>query len=215
MPKNVFKIEEPQIQIDEIKVEAATDEPIDHFSDDIDFSALENGDVKYETEENVPKETKGPEPVTKLSESTAVKLKPEMKSSDIFENIQPNWDNAFNMEDDDDDDLICAVADEGMSVDEKQIDMKFWYWDAWEDPTIPGQIFLFGKIAADNKPRTTEYKSICVKVENVDYCIYVLPREFVCGLCASFFCSFLGGINFLNKFFRFWTRTQIDSQKRL
>lgn len=58
-----------------------------------------------------------------------------------------------------------------------QIDMKFWYWDAWEDPTMQGQIFLFGKIAVEGSP--SEYKSICVKVENVEHCIYLLPREFV------------------------------------
>lgn len=175
--KNVFKIEEPKIQVDEIKEEASTDDhcPIDYFSDDIDFSGLDSCETKLE---NVTAEIKSPVPVTQQSEPTQVKLKPAVKSSDIFENICPNWDNAFNMEDDDDADLLSAVADEKMWIDENPIDMKFWYWDAWEDPSIPGQIFLFGKIACDNT-RTTEFKSICVKVENVEHCIYVLPREFV------------------------------------
>lgn len=177
VPKNVFQIEEPKVEIEEMKEDASNDDhgQIDYFGDDIDFSGLENGETKLE--ENVTAEIKAPVQVTQ-PESTEVKLKSEVKSTNIFENICPNWDNAYNMEDDDDADLLSAVADEKMVIDEKPIDMKFWYWDAWEDPSIPGQIFLFGKIACDST-RSTEYKSICVKVENVEHCIYVLPREFV------------------------------------
>lgn len=187
-PKNVFKIEQPAIDIADVKEEQpSTDDhcQIDHFGDDFDISGLENDEIKLE--ENVSVTV--PEPLTK--QSTVVQSKSVVKSADIFENIRPNWDNAYRMEDDDDDDLLSAVADEAMSVtDEKQVDMKFWYWDAWEDPAIPGQIFLFGKIACDNNSRTTEYKSICVKVENVEYCVYVLPREFVRAFSFSIFVSF-------------------------
>lgn len=181
-PKNVFKIDEPRIESEEIKEEDSNDNhfQVDHFGDDIDFSGLDNDDTKLEEKDTaVHVDMKIPEPVAKESEPTDVTSKTVIKSADIFENIRPNWDNAFKMEDDDDDELLSAVADEAMSVDAKQVDMKFWYWDAWEDPTIPGQIFLFGKIASDANARTPEYKSICVKVENVDYCISVLPREFV------------------------------------
>lgn len=55
--------------------------------------------------------------------------------------------------------------------------MKIWFWDAWEDPIKrPGQIFLFGKVAVGN---TNEFTSVCIKVENMDRCIHLLPRQYV------------------------------------
>lgn len=180
-PINVFKIEEAPLDIMDVKDEHSTDDhcQIDHFGDDFDISGLDNDEIKLDESVKIPE--------IKQSESSVVQSKPAVKSTDIFANIRPIWDNALKMDDDDDDELLSAVTDEAMSVvDEKQVDMKFWYWDAWEDPAIPGQIFLFGKIACDSNSRTTEYKSICVKVENVEYCVYVLPREFVRSLCLSF-----------------------------
>lgn len=186
VPKNVFKIEEPKIEIDEIKADPINDDHFDHFGDDddIDFSVIETDEMM--SKENVDVAIKMPEPVVVKVETPEVKSKSEAKPADIFANIRPNWDNtAFSMDDDDDADLLSAVVDDAMLGDEKQqTEMKFWYWDAWEDPTIPGQIFLFGKIATENQTtRATEFKSICVKVENVEHCIYVLPREFVRKLC--------------------------------
>lgn len=195
VPRNVFKIEEPKVLAKETEMEITTngdEHQIDHFGDDddIDFSVIETDDIKLE--DNADVAVTVTEPAAKQTISPDDKSKSAVKSSDIFANIRPNWDSAYAMEDDDDADLISAVDDvvvDDAMIDEKQKDMKFWYWDAWEDPNNPGQIFLFGKIAADNKnSRSVEYKSICVKVENVDHCIYVLPREFV---CASFDCLWL------------------------
>lgn len=118
--KNVFKIEEPKVHVEEIKEDEANDYQIDHFSDDIDFSAIDEHSEK-KVQEPVKVEVKIPEPVPKQPESADVKVKAEIKSTDIFENIRPNWENAFNMEDDDDAELVNAVADEAMSVDEKQV----------------------------------------------------------------------------------------------
>ena len=57
--------------------------------------------------------------------------------------------------------------------------MKFWFWDAWEDPSKhKGQLYLFGKVPVEEK-RPTEFKSICVKIENVERCLYLLPRKYV------------------------------------
>lgn len=212
-PRNVFKIDEPKDRIDkieEIKIEdeISTNDShlIDHFGDDddIDFSVIEDNEVKAE----VAVKTE-PQPTIKTESPKAA------KSSDIFENIRPNWDSAFNMEDDDDADLLSAIVDEEMMMgDGKQMDMKFWYWDAWEDANNPGQIFLFGKIAVDNKnPRSTEYKSICVKVENVEHCIYVLPREFVCSVCSQQSSGSLTVFFSLFKSIRFWTLTQSVPQR--
>lgn len=53
-----------------------------------------------------------------------------------------------------------------------------WFWDAWEDPIKrPGQIFLFGKVAVDKTKN--EYSSVCLKIDNVDRCVYLLPRQYV------------------------------------
>lgn len=54
-----------------------------------------------------------------------------------------------------------------------------WFWDAWEDHyKAPGQLFLFGKVAIEGR-LPVEYKSACVKIENVERCMYLLPREYV------------------------------------
>lgn len=61
----------------------------------------------------------------------------------------------------------------------RQSSVRFWLWDAWEDAAKrPGQIFLFGKIAAPGKP-AGEYVTACIKVEHIDRCLYLLPREYV------------------------------------
>lgn len=54
-----------------------------------------------------------------------------------------------------------------------------WFWDAWEDHIkAPGQLYLFGKVAIEGRT-PVEYKSACVKIENVERCMYLLPREYV------------------------------------
>lgn len=124
VPKNVFKVEESKMEIGPTVEEASNEDmcQFDHFSDDIDFSAVESGENNpQQTLEEITRMESKVLPVAKKSESTDVKLKTAVKSADIFENIRPHWDNAFNMEDDDDADLISAVTDEVMSVDEKQV----------------------------------------------------------------------------------------------
>lgn len=55
---------------------------------------------------------------------------------------------------------------------------KFYYLDAWTDYlNRPGEIFLFGKVEVPGKNKT--YNSICVRVENVNRHLFLLPRTHV------------------------------------
>lgn len=55
-------------------------------------------------------------------------------------------------------------------------DMKFWYWDAWEDASIrPGEICLFGRMLNDKI--SMDPQSVCVHVKNIEKCLFLLPRE--------------------------------------
>lgn len=54
--------------------------------------------------------------------------------------------------------------------------LKFWYWDAWEDPIKrPGQVFLFGKIIGPNNT----FKSMCIHVTGIEKIIYLCPKKCV------------------------------------
>lgn len=62
--------------------------------------------------------------------------------------------------------------------------MKFYYLDAWTDVNNrPGEIYLFGKVEIPGKIIT--YNSICVKIENVNRHLYLLPRTHVYDLKAK------------------------------
>ncbi|XP_035780479.1 DNA polymerase alpha catalytic subunit-like [Anopheles albimanus] len=99
-------------------------------------------------------------------------------------NLLNGWDNIFQgMEEDD---MMGAIADaesasaaEGASngSDTAGSDvMKFWFWDAWNDPNkCQGELYLFGRVAVAGK--TNAYQSICVHVQNVDRCLFLLARE--------------------------------------
>ncbi|ETN64245.1 DNA polymerase alpha catalytic subunit [Anopheles darlingi] len=98
-------------------------------------------------------------------------------------NLLNGWDNIFQgMEEDD---MMGAIADaesasaaEGASSgDTAGSDvMKFWFWDAWNDPNkCQGELYLFGRVAVAGKRNA--YQSICVHVQNVDRCLFLLARE--------------------------------------
>lgn len=147
----------------------------------MDYSVLEDNENQFES-------NKPPAIDTTISEAESY--------STLFQ----NWENTCNMMTDDQVDTASAsISDEASAITDEvirctdkfrvqcfnlwfvfsQSSVRFWLWDAWEDPyKRPGQIFLFGKIAAEGKS-PSEYISACIKVENIDRCLYMLPREFV------------------------------------
>ncbi|CAO1439985.1 unnamed protein product [Diamesa tonsa] len=64
--------------------------------------------------------------------------------------------------------------------------MKFYYMDAWTDTNNrPGEVFLFGKVEVPPAPGSkapATYNSICVRIENVNKFLYLLPRTHVYDL---------------------------------
>jgi len=56
-------------------------------------------------------------------------------------------------------------------IDGKQI-LQFYWIDAYEEPSIPGTVFLFGKVGVAGG-----HVSCCVIVKNIQRCMYVLPRK--------------------------------------
>lgn len=57
-------------------------------------------------------------------------------------------------------------------VDGEQV-MSFYWIDAYEEPSLPGTVFLFGKVGVADDT----FVSCCIIVKNVQRCLYVLPRK--------------------------------------
>lgn len=102
-PKNIFKIEEPKQEPKE------TTYHLDDFDDDIDFSALENVENTIPIKEDIQSESRPPEPEIIQPKLSDEPRKLNVVKSNIFDNIRPNWDTNFNIEDNDDADLISTV----------------------------------------------------------------------------------------------------------
>lgn len=149
--------------------------------DDMDFSMLDD-------EENQFNEQSAAESAAASAEATADKakqIKEELmkKENETYAKLLSNWENDDANGADADDELLGSFdVDAAQAMVTSNVDgnsaLKFWYWDAYEDPIkLPGKLFLFGKMVSDKNPN--EYKSVCVTVENVNRCLYVLPRKYV------------------------------------
>lgn len=154
--------------VEPVKDEAITESiPVDEYNDDMDFSILEDDENQFTASDTQQTPVKATEILKKETEN--------------YENLLSNWENICNTENDDDDQLLGSIDETSAtqqmpnSVDGKTT-MKFWFWDAWEEPVkFPGKLFLFGKVQSDKNPN--EYNSVCVTIENVERCLYLLPRE--------------------------------------
>lgn len=156
--------------------------------DDMDFSMLDDEENQFNVQ-NTSVSTDSTAPSTSIEASTekAKQIKDELmkKENETYAKLLSNWenDNSINANDADDELLGSFDVDAAQAmVTNGNVDgnsaLKFWYWDAYEDPIkLPGKLFLFGKMVSDKNPK--EYKSVCVTVENVNRCLYVLPRKYV------------------------------------
>lgn len=139
----------------------------------------------------VPKVTKNDVTPSSSSSSTAAAAN--------FDDILSNWDAICKMNNDTDMMEEAALNSSGSSstLDATTIspeeDLKMWFWDAWSDPIrAPGQVYLFGKVPCTAKTEPTssaaaepvtnrskaEFKSMCVRLEKVERCVYLLPHAF-------------------------------------
>lgn len=143
--------------------------PVESYTDDMDFSILEDDENQF-TSDNVKAE----------------QLKKEIAAKELqnYESILSNWESIGNNEnvDLDEDALLGTIDADALALTDdsgsnKKV-LKFWFWDAWEDPIkFPGKVFLFGRAPIENNPK--EFRSVCVTIENVERNLYVLPRRFV------------------------------------
>uniref|UniRef100_A0A1B0GK25 DNA polymerase n=1 Tax=Lutzomyia longipalpis TaxID=7200 RepID=A0A1B0GK25_LUTLO len=106
----------------------------------------------------------------------SAKEKIQAMSSD---KITMNWEAVMQMNDDNDIDFTAfEKADPENAATNDESEKKIWFWDAWEDPMKrPGQLFLFGRIAADKS--NENFKSITVHIQSVDRKLYLLPRQYL------------------------------------
>lgn len=155
-----------------------------HDDDDMDFSILDDEENQF-NDQNVATST-APSASTDASLDKAKQIKEELmrKENETYAKLLSNWENGDSAETNDaDDELLGSFdVDAAQATVINNVDgnssLKFWYWDAYEDLIkLPGKLFLFGKMISDKNPK--EYKSVCVTVENVNRCLYLLPRKYV------------------------------------
>ncbi|XP_058453035.1 DNA polymerase alpha catalytic subunit [Malaya genurostris] len=94
------------------------------------------------------------------------------------EKLLSGWGNicVAELEDEMVSELDKSVTEGSLTAEEDDKTMRFWFWDAWTDPTkCLGEIYIFGKIATGRK--ANEFQSVCIHVQNVDRCMYMLARE--------------------------------------
>lgn len=154
----------------------------DFNDDDMDFSMLDDDENQFGVNASEPSENK----VNKATPAKAESIKADMirKEKENYANLLTSWEQTSMMvdEDDEDDALLGSIDVENAQASiannvKDKTTMKFWYWDAHEDPhKFPGTVFLFGRMPMENNPN--EFKSVCITVENVDRLLYLLPRKY-------------------------------------
>lgn len=149
----------------------------DDVDDEMDFSMLDDDENQFGMDVPESAEIKSNEISAKAEQIKADFLRKEKEN---YANLLTSWENTCLNDNDEDDALLGSidvdVASIATNVDNKST-MKFWYWDAYEDPNkFPGKVFLFGRMPMENNPR--EFKSVCITIENVERSLFLLPRKY-------------------------------------
>ncbi|KAH8336020.1 hypothetical protein KR074_009161, partial [Drosophila pseudoananassae] len=153
---------------------AAKEPSQDAFSDnEMDFSCLDDDENQFDLEQAKQPEEKTAQdkPIEKVvpkKESVESPPKPEADPEDMSK-LLSNWESICQMDDDFEKSVTTAEMEGPISSSEQ---LRFWFWEAWEDPAkLPGEVFLFG--------RTADGKSVCVRVQNINRVLYLLPRQYL------------------------------------
>ncbi|BFF89313.1 DNA polymerase alpha catalytic subunit [Drosophila madeirensis] len=158
-PNKKVAAEATQPSAVEVKQEpaAATEDP---FPDnDMDFSCLDDDENQFEVEK--PKGADKPEP--------ACSPPPHGEQPEDMSKLLSNWESICQMDDDFEKSALTGEQETAISSEQQ---LRFWYWEAYEDPQkVPGEVFLFG--------RTADGKSVCVRVQNINRVLYLLPRQYL------------------------------------
>lgn len=146
----------------------------------MDFSCLDDDENQFDVEktqqtEKVSQTKTAAEKTSqsKVAEKSAPKKEttgsPKESESEDISRLLNNWESICQMDDDFEKSVLTTEQDSTISSDQQ---LRFWYWEAYEDPVkMPGEVFLFG--------RTADGKSVCLRVQNINRVLYLLPRQFV------------------------------------
>lgn len=146
----------------------------DSLNDEMDFNCLHDDENQFEIEQ--PKENATNLGTTAKITTTTASVNKAIKTSDTnvddLGKLLNNWESICQMDNFEEEINSTAAGNTNDSSTFDQKNLRFWYWEAWEDANkLPGEIFLFG--------RTAEGKSVCVRVEKIERVLYLLPREYV------------------------------------
>ncbi|XP_055907057.1 DNA polymerase alpha catalytic subunit [Eupeodes corollae] len=173
--KNPFLKEKKKVEKEDEEEEKpiASTEIEDIPDDDMDFSMLNDDENQFEEK---PATTAKPKDVeAKQEKSPKIQSKPITTAEDDMKSLLNNWENICNMDNFDEEIAAATSATDESALGSEEL--KFYYWEAWEDPVrIPGEVFLFGKLQGKTD---TDSKSICVRVEDIKRVLYLLPREYM------------------------------------
>ncbi|XP_043654928.1 DNA polymerase alpha catalytic subunit [Drosophila teissieri] len=155
----------------------------DAFSDnEMDFSCLDDDENQFDVEKTQLKEkiSQTKKSAEKTSQAkvdgnaspkreTGGSAKGSESESEDISRLLNNWESICQMDDDFEKSVLTMEQESTISADQQ---LRFWYWEAYEDPVkMPGEVFLFG--------RTADGKSVCLRVQNINRVLYLLPRQFL------------------------------------
>ncbi|XP_034487330.1 DNA polymerase alpha catalytic subunit [Drosophila innubila] len=158
--------QEKLLETDEQPIKAEDKAEPEFCDNDLDFSCLDDDENQFEVAASKPKPK--PEPQPELSTTKAAQPDPDDMSK-----LLNNWESICQMDDDFEKSVLASEAESANCNDPVDVEhLRFWYWEAWEDAQkLPGEVFLFG--------RTADGKSICVRVQNINRLLYLLPRQYL------------------------------------